>query len=244
MIKLSAIQTGFAVSLLVHGTIFSVVAYAHRPGHAALPGALEPSSLVEIVMDAEQPAAAVPAAPPVVVTPKPELAAAEPVTVQPVLPPPPVELPKPLPEEAPKAVAVVTDQTIPPAVEPPVTMDGQPAASVFLVGPALATGESSADHPGYLANPKPVYPPEARRRRQQGLVVLEVFISEAGRPQRVAVAQSSGHVLLDTAAVEAVKRWQFTPARLGKLPIAAQVEIPIRFQLSGSADAQPVLGKL
>ncbi|MFW6162471.1 MAG: energy transducer TonB, partial [Planctomycetota bacterium] len=48
----------------------------------------------------------------------------------------------------------------------------------------------------------------------------------------VRVARSSGHAVLDEAAVAAVRRWRFTPARAGGAAVTAEVEIPIRFRLS------------
>ena len=123
------------------------------------------------------------------------------------------------------------------AEEPPVTANvaevkAMPATvAVPRANPSLAAGESMNNQPGYLTNPKPSYPPEARRRRQQGLVVLNVFITNEGRPQRVEVVQSSGCALLDEAALTAIKQWHFTPARVGNMAVSSQVEVPVRFKL-------------
>ena len=132
---------------------------------------------------------------------------------------------------------MATDWELDPAEEPPVTANvGEvvtiPATvDVPNANPLPAAGESMNNRPGYLTNPKPAYPPEARRRKQQGLVVLNVFITGEGRPQRVEVAQSSGYVLLDEAALTAIKQWQFTPARVGNMAVISQVEVPVRFRL-------------
>ncbi len=238
MMKLSALKIGFGVSLLVHGTIFSVIYHVgHRPGNAAPPAAPEPSSMVEIVVDSDQPAAAIPATPQVVVSPKLEVTISESLPVKPVVAPPLPEPPKPAHEEKPELIPVALDWDTDPAGEPPVMANvkqivATPSAGASSVNPSPAAGESVCNRPGYLSNPKPAYPAEARQRRQQGLVVLTVFITGEGRPQRVDVTQSSGHVLLDEAALGAVRQWQFTPARIGNLPIASQVEVPIRFKLS------------
>jgi protein TonB len=45
------------------------------------------------------------------------------------------------------------------------------------------------------------------------------------------VEQSAGSKDLDQAAVEAVGRWRFQPARRGRQPIAMWVSIPVRFVL-------------
>ncbi|QID17047.1 energy transducer TonB [Nitrogeniibacter mangrovi] len=83
----------------------------------------------------------------------------------------------------------------------------------------------------YLANPKPVYPLAARRRGLEGRVVLRVRVSVEGRPVSTAVAHSSGHDLLDGAAVDAVRQWRFVPAHRGSEPVEAFALVPIRFSL-------------
>ena len=83
----------------------------------------------------------------------------------------------------------------------------------------------------YLNNPRPAYPPIARRLGLEGLVVLRVQVSAGGAPEQVAVARTSGAPMLDDAARKAVQGWTFVPARRGDTPIAHVVEVPIRFQL-------------
>jgi len=80
-------------------------------------------------------------------------------------------------------------------------------------------------------NPPPEYPPEARRRRIEGRVLLEAEISEDGIPERVRIAESSGHAELDGAAAEAVGRWRFRPARRGGRAVAWTVRVPVRFRI-------------
>ncbi len=53
-----------------------------------------------------------------------------------------------------------------------------------------------------------------------------------GRPTKVEVARSSGHSSLDRAALRAVKKWVFTPAKRGKRPVASRVQVPVTFRLS------------
>jgi periplasmic protein TonB len=85
--------------------------------------------------------------------------------------------------------------------------------------------------PDYRRNPKPVYPRVARHRRQEGLVLLSVKVSDRGLADRVTLKRSSGFVLLDEAALQAVRNWEFEPARIGPLAVASEIEVPIRFQL-------------
>jgi protein TonB len=101
---------------------------------------------------------------------------------------------------------------------------------------AGASGEPPAPaavsaRPRYRSNPEPEYPALARRRRQEGLVLLSVRVDAKGRAETVAVRISSGFALLDEAALEAVRRWEFEPGRFRGDPVPSQVEVPIRFQL-------------
>lgn len=93
-------------------------------------------------------------------------------------------------------------------------------------------GASTEAKPSYLRNPSPRYPEISRRLGEEGVVLLFVIVNREGYVVEVRVDQSSGHSLLDEAAVKAVKRWKFEPARLGPLPVESKVRIPVRFQLN------------
>ncbi len=84
----------------------------------------------------------------------------------------------------------------------------------------------------YLDNPAPVYPSLARRRQQEGEVLVRVRVSPEGRPQSVQIAQSSGVAALDQAALAAVRGWRFQAARRGQDAVADTVLIPLRFRLT------------
>lgn len=85
--------------------------------------------------------------------------------------------------------------------------------------------------PSYRRAPAPAYPPAARARRLAGIVLLRLSVDAGGHVAAVAVKRSSGHTLLDDAAVRAVSAWEFQPARIGRQAVAAQVEVPVRFIL-------------
>jgi protein TonB len=83
----------------------------------------------------------------------------------------------------------------------------------------------------YLNNPKPPYPSLSRRLGEEGVVLLRVYVSQAGQPEQVLLAKSSGYERLDASALQAVAGWKFVPARQGKIGIAAWVQVPVSFQL-------------
>lgn len=78
---------------------------------------------------------------------------------------------------------------------------------------------------------KPKYPRKARTEGWEGTTVLKVRVDRGGRPGLIAVDRSSGFEVLDRAAVRAMRRWEFHPARNGRGTIASWVKVPVSFQL-------------
>ena len=99
-------------------------------------------------------------------------------------------------------------------------------------------GAGSGDALSGLARPlggyqvKPRYPESARRAGAQGVTVLRLRILENGRVGQVLIEQSAGHPDLDMEAADAVKKWLFEPARMGKQPVAVWVLLPVKFELN------------
>ncbi len=85
-----------------------------------------------------------------------------------------------------------------------------------------------------LHNPKPPYPLTARRRGYEGRVLLSVRVLTDGVCGGVTLKQSSGHAMLDIAALDTVKRWRFLPARRGATPVESRVDVPITFRLENA----------
>jgi protein TonB len=99
-------------------------------------------------------------------------------------------------------------------------------------GNVSSASGASASPVRYFVNSKPIYPEKARKRGQEGRVVLRVVVNCQGLPDKVGVAESSRYDLLDQAAMQSVEHWRFIPARCGDTPISCQIEVPIRFKLS------------
>jgi protein TonB len=75
----------------------------------------------------------------------------------------------------------------------------------------------------------PVYPAIAQAAGVQGIVVLEAVIGEDGRVRNLRVLRSIA--LLDQAAVDAVRQWQFTPTRLNGEPVPVVMTVTVAFTL-------------
>lgn len=181
-----------------------------------------PVPLTTLTVDLIQPPAEVrPPEPPPPPKPRPMSKRIEPVQPPPVQPPvqlaaPQAPSPAVVPSPPPLPVVAPLSPVVPPA--PPA-----PPAPVDIVKPRF-----DAD---YLDNPKPVYPPLSRRMGEEGRVVLRVQVGANGLPTEVAVQATSGSGRLDRAALDAVRRWTFVPARRGDEAVAASVLVPIAFSL-------------
>ena len=80
----------------------------------------------------------------------------------------------------------------------------------------------------YLHNPAPAYPAAALRQGWEGTVLLKVHVLANGQPDQVLVASTSGHPVLDDAAVEVVTPWRFVPA---KSPDGSVIPVRTLFEL-------------
>lgn len=105
-----------------------------------------------------------------------------------------------------------------------------PQATAPVAVPELRS-EASFDA-AYLNNPAPAYPLTSRRQGESGKVLLLVQVTPHGTAAQVEIKQSCGFARLDEAALEAVRKWRFVPARLGEVAIAASVIVPLSFKLN------------
>ena len=177
-----------------------------------------------------------------------EFAAAPPVA--PVIPPP-VAIPEPpapvvdelavKPPSKPKPVPVKVVAPTPPPAKPVLPVPAaQPVASPAPVAAPVAPAPAPVAiketaplaYAAYLNNPAPEYPAFAQRRGWQGTVQVRVQVSAAGLPETVQLQTSSGHSVLDEAALRAVKRWRFVPAKRGEQAVSGWVTVPLEFRLN------------
>ncbi|MFI3157828.1 MAG: energy transducer TonB [Methylococcaceae bacterium] len=95
------------------------------------------------------------------------------------------------------------------------------------------TYQSPSFNAAYLNNPAPSYPALSRRLGEEGRVLLRVQVMEDGSAGSVELQTGSGSSRLDQAALEAVKKWRFVPAKRGEQPVSASVVVPVRFSIEG-----------
>jgi len=117
-------------------------------------------------------------------------------------PPPPPPLPSPPPLPAPPAS--------------PLT------AAPVRVGGKIQPPTKTKDVP-------PVYPPAAIKSRTQGQVILEAVIDERGRVADVKIVRSIP--ALDTAALDAVRQWRYTPTIVNGVAVRVIMSVTVTFAL-------------
>jgi protein TonB len=91
-------------------------------------------------------------------------------------------------------------------------------------------GANGVTVPQVIFNPEPGFSDEARKVKQQGIVLLLVVVGKDGHTYNIHVRQSLG-MGLDEKAIEAVSRWRFRPATLNGQPVATQIAVQVDFHL-------------
>lgn len=152
--------------------------------------------------------------------------------------PPPQTLP---PVQRPPSVDRVQpgDVTAPPPPIPQFFERADTGESAVAVPPVErrtivppSTSSAVATAPRLLSSTEPLYPAAARRLNQEGSVLLRVRVDALGRAEAIEVARSSGHSLLDAAAMDAVRRWRFAPAQSEGRAISGWVSFTVTFRLT------------
>jgi protein TonB len=75
----------------------------------------------------------------------------------------------------------------------------------------------------------PVYPALAQAARVQGIVIIEATIGADGRVINARILRSVQ--LLDQAALDAVRQWEFTPTLLNGVPVPVIMTVTVHFTL-------------
>jgi protein TonB len=180
----------------------------------------------------------------------------EPLSVSPP-PPPPAALaaaaPRVIPKPQPKQEAFVAPVEIPTEIRPEQALDlgadnsapggveggvpggvvggivgGLPEAPPPTAAPIRVGG--SIREPRRLSAVPPVYPELAMMARLQGTVVIEATVNEHGRVVNVNLIE--GLPMLSDAALEAVKKWVYSPTLLNGVPTPIIMTVTVRFKLS------------
>ncbi len=85
--------------------------------------------------------------------------------------------------------------------------------------------------PTLVTQVKPKYTAEALYRKIQGEVALEVVVGRDGIPLTIRVTRSLDPGGLDEEAILAVRKWRFTPGRIGDTPVDVLVIVLLDFRM-------------
>ena len=80
-----------------------------------------------------------------------------------------------------------------------------------------------------ISQPHPIYPPDAKAARIQGVVKLSAIIGKDGSIQKLEVI--SGHPLLVPSALEAVQQWKYQTTLLNGQPVEVLTQIDVNYTL-------------
>ena len=104
---------------------------------------------------------------------------------------------------------------------------GPPVGGTDGMAPVRVGGHIKV--PTKVRDVKPVYPPEAQTAGIQGVIVLEATVAVDGRVSDAKVLRSIP--LLDEAAIDAVRQWEFAPTLLNGVPVPVIMTVTVNFSL-------------
>lgn len=182
----------------------------------------------------------------------------EPAAAPPPPPPPPPPAPRPQTQPRPVSTPVPTENKFQAPIETPEEVKPEEGIDLGVEGgvpggveggvpggvvggvvgglpdapppPQAVRVGGQIKEPKKLKNVNPAYPDIAKQARVQGVVILECTISPQGKVTDVKVLR--GIPLLDSAAIEAVKQWVYSPTLLNGVPVPVIMTVTVNFRLS------------
>lgn len=105
------------------------------------------------------------------------------------------------------------------------------AASAQMDADAIFSSSDLDQMPRAVFQPPPDYPADLRKRRVEGTVYVVFVVDKNGRVANPTV-QAPVHPALDSAALQAVRRWRFEPGRRRGQAVQFKMRVPISFSVS------------
>ena len=87
------------------------------------------------------------------------------------------------------------------------------------------------DPPVAMSPIRPVYPEIAQEAGIEGVVIVQAFIDEKGRVKETLILKGVPNTGLDEAAMEAIKKTRFKPAKQRERSVGVWISIPVNFRL-------------
>ena len=87
------------------------------------------------------------------------------------------------------------------------------------------------DPPVAMSPIRPRYPEIAQEAGIEGVVVVQAFIDEKGRVKETLILKGVPNTGLDEAAMEAIRKTRFRPAKQRERSVGVWISIPVNFRL-------------
>ena len=87
------------------------------------------------------------------------------------------------------------------------------------------------DPPVAMSPIRPKYPEIAQEAGIEGVVVVQAFIDEKGRVKETLILKGVPNTGLDEAAMEAIRKTKFRPAKQRERAVGVWISIPVNFRL-------------
>ena len=85
--------------------------------------------------------------------------------------------------------------------------------------------------PQVISRIRPVYPPAAKQKNIEGVVVVKFMVTMEGTVENISVLKAKPQGYFEKAATEAVKKWKFQPGTVGKEPVNTWMTAMVKFRL-------------
>jgi len=193
------------------GVLFGFIPYAHRVANPNRSLELRSASVVELPPPVEEEA-----------------------------PPPPPEMEKP-PEAAPEPQLAEAQQQIPLSADLEVALGSGGALAGFGEIRSLTAAEAMTEEafdvadlekrPEPVSQVAPTYPAELRKAKVEGVVTLVFVLDETGHVEDPRVENSS-RPEFEKPALEAIRKWKFSPGQKDGQAVRTYIRIPMRFRVT------------
>ena len=87
------------------------------------------------------------------------------------------------------------------------------------------------DPPVAMTAIRPVYPEIAQEAGIEGVIVVQAFIDEKGRVKETQILKGVPNTGLDEAAMDAIRKTRFKPAKQRERAVGVWISIPVNFRL-------------
>jgi periplasmic protein TonB len=145
-------------------------------------------------------------------------------------PPPPVDLKERPPVQmiAPEINISIPVEAPPPPITNVTTQPTPPPAPRAIV-------PGTPVKPTFVPDVQDYYPEVSRRNGEEGRAIVKVCVNVAGKIDSVEIATTTGHPLLDEAALKVAKAFRFKPATSEGKPVASCPTLPVKFELHAAS---------